>query len=203
MLRYFALVDTVEHFTKGEITQDCAANRLGSVRISLTRNFLLLGPKDCHRQFHAFYAAICNVPFVEQVIEIRFDGTRGYAQSLGDLGVFATLEQQLQDPVFTSSDLDSVLWTRLCRRPFQTSMGLRKLQINESGQLDEASRHIQQLLWRFFDYIKGRSDSCPSEKLFRWKKATKLRKQLLLLIRFLASHGSMNRSADKGFVANR
>ena len=62
---------------------------------------------------------------MEQVIEIRFDGTRGYAQPLGDLGVFATLEEQLQDPVFTRSDLDSVLWTRLCRRPFQTSTGLR------------------------------------------------------------------------------
>jgi len=120
---------------------------LGSVRIWFICKFFLLGPIDCHRQFHAFCAALFNVPFVVQVMEMCFDCTRGYAQSLGDLGVFATLQEQLQDPVFTRSDLESVLGKRLCQRPFQFLWASGKLSDNEAGQTRLASV-------AFFDYIK-------------------------------------------------
>jgi hypothetical protein len=97
------------------------------------------------------------------MIEICFDCTRGYAQSLGDLRVFATLQEQLQDPVFTRSDLDSVLGERLCQRPFQLLWASGNCEINEADRLTKrADTPVASVA--FFDYIKGRSNSGPCEK---------------------------------------
>jgi hypothetical protein len=101
------------------------------------------------------------------VIEIRFDCARGYAQCLGDLGVFATLQEQLQNPVFTGIDLDSVLARRDCQPR------LHFYAPQEIVRPTKCANHVQ---WLLGVPTVSRNRTIPaSEKLlFRWKKRAKL-----------------------------
>jgi hypothetical protein len=67
-----------------------------------------LSPVEQCREFHPLNAAL-DTETEEEAVEMSFDGALGHVEVTSDLGVIASLQQEIDDLLFPGPDLAEVL----------------------------------------------------------------------------------------------